>query len=404
MKIAMIGHKKVPSRLGGVEIHVEEIGARLAAKGHEVDVYNRAVHGFEQTNYRGMNLKYINAYGKRGIYALIYSTKAALAVSVKDYDIIHFHALGPTAAGIIPLIVGKNLVSTVHGLDWKRSKWNKAAVLFLKMGEWVAGRLFHRTIVVSEPLTSYFQKKYKNHHRFIYIPNGIDIQTVQSQPEQNTYAKHIRREYGVESGDYYLFVSRLVPEKACHTLLEAFKHVRTNKKLIIVGDNPEDKVYVKRLERMAQDDLRVRMIGFKGMEELIKLYTHAFCYILPSEVEGLPISLLEAMSHGCFCLTSDIKENKTVLNDFGRTFRAEDVRDLQKSLQSIEKESGTISEEYGQGSKGLHQIKHMRETYNWDEVAEQTEQVYINLLKIQASQNSNKKSLNQGNQKSSMKL
>lgn len=393
MKIAMIGHKKVPSRLGGVEIHVEEIGARLAARGHEVDVYNRAAHGIDQATHRGMNLKYVKSFGRKGVSALVYSIKAALKVSSMKYDIIHFHALGPAVAGILPLVAGKNLVSTVHGLDWKRSKWNKAGVLFLKVGEWVVGRLFHRTIIVSEPLTEYFSNKYQNNERFIYIPNGIGMEEEKTTHERNADAMYLQQTYGTRSQDYYLFVSRLVPEKACHALIEAFQQVKTGKQLVIVGDNPEDPGYVSRLKKLAECDPRILMVGFKGMDELNKLYAHAFCYILPSEVEGLPISLLEAMSQGCFCLTSDIQENAAVLKGFGRTFRNRDVNDLQNSIEEIEQETTFIMEDYGLGSMGLRQVAYIGKTYNWDEVTDQTERVYASLLEAKTSQKTDGESI-----------
>ncbi len=381
MRIAMIGHKKVPSRLGGVEIHVEELGARLAALGHEVDLYNRAINGVDGTTYKGMNIFYVKSMKIPGFAALTYSFRAALKTSFMDYDIIHFHALGPSAAGIIPRILGKKVVSTVHGLDWQRAKWKKAGVRFLKVGEWVTGRFFNRVIVVSKPLTEYFRRKYDQKERFVYIPNGITTEGSKTGEERKQEAEHISRTYKILPGNYYLFVSRLVREKACHMMIKAFIRTKTQKKLIIAGDNPEDQNYVKELQMMSEADPRIMMVGFKDIEELHKLYDHTFCYILPSEIEGLPISLLEAMSHGCYCLTSDIDENKEVLQGFGKTFHTKDVESLQSALEEIEIETHSITEAYGQGETGRQQSDYIINTYNWNEVAEQTESLYKSLLK-----------------------
>lgn len=367
MRIAMIGHKRVPSRLGGVEVHVEEIAVRLAARGHEVHLYNRSIYGKDAGPYRGTVLKPVFTVKKSSLEALIYSFIAGLRVAFGPYDLVHFHALGPSVMSFIPRLTGKKVVCTVHGLDWKRAKWKGLATYYLKLGEYATARFPHATISVSKTLVPYYLKKYGT--RVDYVPNGINLQP--TEPLGSLSAA-----MGIEKDSYLLFVARLVPEKGCHYLLDAFRGIETDKKLIIAGDNPYNPEYTALLREKAAKDPRVCLVGFQDEGALHRLYANAYAYVLPSDIEGLPISLLEAMSQGCLCLVSDIPENLAVVENHGLSFRQGDVASLQETLTNL-------LEEETRNQENFHpQVlkKHIQETYDWNIVTRETEKIYQQLI------------------------
>lgn len=393
MKIAMVGHKMVPSRLGGIEIHVEELACRLAAKGHEVHLYNRGIYTPDTTDRKlpeNLHMHNIFTVRKSSLEALVYSFLASLRVMTGSYDIIHYHALGPTVMSILPRIAGKKLVCTVHGLDWQRAKWKGLATSYLKLGEYASARFTHKTISVSQPLVGYYKTKYNKDIE--YIPNGIEI-------AERLPLGELKAELGIDEDGYFLFVARMVPEKGCHYLIDAFKQLSTDKKLIIAGDNPYDQQYIGSLKKKAEGDDRIRFIGFQDKQTLNRLYSNAFSYVLPSDIEGLPISLLEAMSFGCQCLVSDIAENTAVTGDYGKSFKKSDIGSLRDAMKDMlddaemQEPDSEISRdidrenEYEYDYAQKHQynsdnsrrqriIDHIKSTYDWDIVTARTLEVY----------------------------
>lgn len=367
MRIAFIGHKAVPSRLGGIEIHVEEISTRLSQKGHEVDVYNRKNYDTGLKEYNGVNLYPIFTVNKNSLEALIYSFLASIKVMFKNYDIVHYHALGPSVMSFFPRLAGKKVIVTVHGLDWQRAKWKGLATTYLKLGEYASARFANHTISVSKTLVPYYMEKYKK--EIEYIPNGISF-------NEKASLKEIKEIYDIEEDKYILFVARLVPEKGCHYLIEAFKNISTDMKLIIAGDNPYNVEYVNSLKEMASSDSRIKMIGFQDMKVLSSLYSNTYAYVLPSDIEGLPISLLEAMSFGCLCIVSNIEENLVVLEENGLCFKKGDIDSLKSVLEDVIINNYKYTENFDSDILS----KRVRYDYNWDEVASKTENSYKKVL------------------------
>lgn len=367
MRIAFIGHKAVPSRLGGVEIHVEEISTRLSQKGHEVDVYNRKVYDKGLKKYKGINLYSVFTVNKNSLEALIYSFLASIRVMFKRYDIVHYHALGPSVMSFLPRLTGKKVIVTVHGLDWQRSKWKGLATAYLKLGEYASARFANHTISVSKTLVPYYKGKYKK--EIEYIPNGISL-------NENIPLNGLEKLYGINKDKYILFVARLVPEKGCHYLIEAFKNINTDMNLVIAGDNPYNLDYVNSLKEASSSDERIKMIGFQDMDSLSSLYSNTYAYVLPSDIEGLPISLLEAMSFGCLCIVSDIDENLAVLENDGLCFKKGDINSLREVLEDV-----IIKDfKYTENFNSYKLSEKVRFHYNWDEVTNKTEQSYRKVL------------------------
>lgn len=366
MKIAMIGQKGIPSRVGGVEIHVEEIASRLVNKGHDVTAYCRKNYcdgSFQE--YKGINIKYIKSINNKHLDAITYTFLATIDAIKRDFDIIQYHALGPSMLAFIPKLFGKKVVCTVHGLDWQREKWGKVAKLALKFGEYACAKFPHKTITVSNGLVNYYKEKYNKD--IVYIPNGID-------KKHKLKCKIIKEKYNLDKDGYILFLARLVPEKGAHYLIEAFNKINTDKKLVIAGGSSHSDSYVDRLKLIAKDNPNILFTGFVKGDILAELFTNAYFYILPSEIEGLPISLLEAMAYGQCCLVSDIKENLEVVEDHSQSFKNKDVNDLHKKIEWLINNPDEVNK-YKLISEDFILSK-----YNWNKIVDEIEGLFNELI------------------------
>ena len=290
----MIGHKRVPSREGGIEIAVEELAIRLTAMGHQVDCYNRwqdfgagAVR--LPREYKGIRLIRIPTLATPSLNAFIYSVLAVLRALAGGYDVMHFHAEGPCAMTFLPRLFGIPVVSTIHGLDWQRAKWGRFASRYLLWGERNAARYSDALIVLSNGNQQYFTQTYGR--ETIYIPNGVSLIPCR-EPEE------IGRRWNLSKNSYILFLSRLVPEKGLHYLIGAYKKMDTDKRLVIAGGLTRNNEYVEQIRGMAEDDPRILFTDFVQGRVLEELMSNCCVYVLPSDIEGMSISLLEAMSCG----------------------------------------------------------------------------------------------------------
>lgn len=364
MKIAMIGQKGIPSRAGGIEIHVEEISTRLVKLGFNVVVYSRKEYCSEICEvYKNVEIVYVKNINTKNLDAITYAFVSTIKALKDGADIFHYHALGPSIFCFIPRLFGRKVVSTVHGLDWKREKWGKFAKIMLKLGEFVGIHFANTTISVGASLLNYYEDKYRKYP--IYIPNGVYIN---KQPMSNLIKDH----YGLKGKDYILFLSRIVPEKGLQYLIEAFKGLETDLKLVIAGSSSHSDAYVARIHDMAIDCVNIIFTGFVKGELLEQLFGNAYLYVLPSTIEGLPISLLEAMSYGTCCLTSDIPENMMVLKDYGFTFKNRDADSLRDVLSKLLLSLDNYSQ--------LRTINYIKENYSWDKVTKETGLVYQKLM------------------------
>ena len=373
LRIAMIGHKRIPSREGGVEIVVEELAVRMAALGHRVDAYNRYGHHvsgkkYEQEYgwkgrkfYKGVRVYIIPTFRSSSLNAIVYSFFATIRALFGRYDVLHYHAEGPCAMLWLPKLFHRRIVVTVHGLDWQRAKWGNLASYVIKFGEKMAAKYADEVIVLSENVQKYFADTY--HRKVTYIPNGI------SRPALRE-AQMITEKYGLKKDGYLLSLGRIVPEKGLHYLIEAFAKIDTDMKLVIAGGNSHAVEYMERIHRMAAQDDRIIMTDFVQGQMLEELYSNAYAFVLPSDVEGMALTLLEAMSFGNCCLVSDICENTEVVEDKALVFRRGDAKDLQKKLEYM-LEHPEVVQEYRAQSTDFICGK-----YNWDEVVDETIRLY----------------------------
>lgn len=334
MKIAMIGHKRIPTREGGIEIVVAELSKRMVALGNEVTAFNRksrhiagsAYNTKRQKNYEGVRIKWIYTPDSSRLNALVYSFFATILAIFGKYDVIHYHAEGPCAMLPLAHFFGKRCVATIHGLDWQRAKWGGFATRFLQFGERCAAKYADEIIVLSENVQQYFLDTYGRKTNF--IPNGIE------KPIKRP-ACVIEENYGLQPNHYLLFLGRIVPEKCVHLLIEAYQKLDTDMPLVIAGGASHTSEYEASVKQQAADDKRIIFTGFVQGIELEELFSNAYVYVLPSDLEGMPISLLEAMSFGNCCLTSDIPECTEVCGDKALSFRKGDVDDLREQLSRL---------------------------------------------------------------------
>lgn len=376
LRIAMLGHKRVPSREGGVEIVVEELGARMVQRGHEVTCYNRRGHHVSGKQYesvqlkehRGMRLKSVPTLEKKGLAAMTSSFFAAVAAAFGRYDVVHVHAEGPAFLCWLPKLLGKRVIVTIHGLDWQRAKWGRLASAYIMGGEKAAVRFADEIIVLSRNVQQYFLDRYNRKTRF--VANGV------TRPEKRE-AKEILHHFGLEKDSYVLFLGRIVPEKGLRYMVEAFQSVQTDRKLVIAGGASDTDQFLQELKQSAAGDSRIVFTGFVQGRMLEELYSNAYLYVLPSDLEGMPLSLLEAMSYGNACLTSDIEECAEVVEDHAVTFRRSDVEDLRAKLQQLCDDPARVA-----------QLKEMAADYicgrySWDDVADRTLRLYRGEVSIE---------------------
>lgn len=364
LKIAMLGHKTMPARdssCGGIEVVVEELSTRMAAQGHEVTCYNRTGcdnGGLQE--YKGVKLKSVYTIHKKGLAAMTSSVFAAFYAAFGKYDVVHFHAEGPCAMLWLPKLMGKRCIATIHGLDWQREKWGKGiGSKYIRFGEKTAVKHADEIIVLSKGVQEYFWKTY--HRKTVFIPNGVNRPVIKE-------AKEIKEKFGLIKDSYILFLGRIVPEKGLRYLVEAYKGLNTDKKLVIAGGSSDTDEFTEELKRMAGDN--VIFTGFVSGRLHEELYSNAYVYVLPSDLEGMPLSLLEAMSYGNCCVVSDIEECTEVVEDKAVMFRKGDVAELQEKLQALCDDAEAVARYKSEAAEFICR------KYSWDDVSEKTVKLY----------------------------
>ena len=328
----MFGQKRL-SREGGIEIVVKELCTRMAKNGYTVTCYNRSGHhvsGAEydkKTEYEGINQKCVPTIEKKGLAAVSSSFFAALYSAFGKYNVVHIHAEGPAFFSWLPKLLGKRVIVTVHGLDWQREKWKSGfGSKFIKQGEKNAVKYADEIIVLSKGVHDYFRNQYGRETRF--IPNGVNRQEIRK-------AELITDKFGLIKDSYILFLGRLVPEKGIRYLIEAFKNVKTEKKLVIAGGSSDTDSFMKELKELAKDDKRIIFTGFVQGQMLEELYSKEFFEKEvpdnPLKAEYLiPIFIGELLEQG----KMSVKVLKTNDTWYGMTYH-EDVVAVKDSFKKM---------------------------------------------------------------------
>ena len=362
LRVAFIGGRGVISKYSGIETYYEEVGRRLAGMGHEVTAYCRTYFTPQGKEHNGMRVVRLPTIRSKHLETLVHTFLSTLHVLVRPCDVVHYHALGPALFSFIPRLAGKKTVVTVQGLDWQRKKWGRIAAAVLRLGERAAVSLPTRTIVVSQALQQHYRGVYGAETS--YVPNGGVLR------ERRLPDKIF--DWGLEPGKYILFLGRFSPEKGCHVLVEAYERLDTDIKLVMAGASSYCDEYSRRLRAYAGE--RIKMLDWVSGEALDELLTNAMVFVLPSDLEGLSLALLDAMGAGLCVLSSDAAENREAADTAGFTFRRGDVADLADRLRFLIA-NPAVREAAGQAGK--HRV---REHYQWPTIAAEVERVYFEIM------------------------
>ncbi|MBD2084524.1 glycosyltransferase family 4 protein [Coleofasciculus sp. FACHB-542] len=384
MKIAVIGAKGLPAKQGGIEHHCEEIYSRVVEQGHEVDLFARSSYtgdvSLSHYNVHGVKVVSIPSLNIKGMDALLSSALGAIASNAKRYDIVHFHALGPALFTWLPKLASSaKVVVTCHGLDWQRAKWNKASSDLIRRGERAAVRFSDSMIVVSEELRSYFKETYGK--ETIYIPNAPS--NMGDSDPTFSYGTSL----GLEQGRYILFLGRLVPEKCPDLLIKAFQNLQQEGwKLVMVGGTSDTNEFTSEITEMAANNKNIIFTGELRGPRLAEILRGAGLFVLPSELEGLPLSMLEAMQEGVPVLGSDIPVHQQLIGkNRGMLFQ---VKNVDSCLRSLE---WAINHQNELAVMAKNAQSYVQAHYTWNQITSETLELYRTLTALAPLDNKNGK-------------
>jgi glycosyltransferase involved in cell wall biosynthesis len=362
----MIGQKGVVigTRGGGIERHVAELSQRLVKSGHDVTVYARAKYDPEMPDeMSGVHIEYLPTIYSKNLEAIVHTFVSTVKAMRGDFDVMHYHGVGPSTLAWIPRLFAKNktVITTFHSQDRYHKKWGLIARMYLAFGEWAAVRFPHFCIAVSHTLQVYCRERFNR--ETVYIPNGAEIKVVEGHEQLERF--------GLSPKSYILNVGRLVPQKGIHLLIEAFRSVETDKQLVLVGAPSFSKGYYQQLRDLAKGDDRVHFLGYQDGDSLEQLFANAYFYVHPSEAEGLPLAVLEAMSYGLAPLVSDIPANLEALHHTGFTFPSGDISALRESIVRLLQYPQVVTDQ-SDDVRAAVEVE-----FNWDMIAQHTESVYV---------------------------
>ncbi len=363
LKIAFIGGRGLISKYSGIESFFEEAGPRLVDLGNDVTVYCRTYFTPPLEMHHGMRLIRLPTIRSKHFETTIHTLLSTVHAMFHGCDIVHYHALGPALFSFLPRLLGKKTVVTVQGLDWQRKKWGTIASLVLRAGERAAAEFPHATVVVSKTLHQYFREHYGAQTR--YVPNGTTIRKPRA-------ALRIL-ERGLQPDNYILFLGRFSPEKNCHLLIDAYQKLDTTVKLVLAGGSSYSDGYARELRAHASGKLL--LLDWVAGDELDELITNAMLFVLPSDLEGLSLALLDSMGAGVCALASDIPENRELVDGVGFTFQPGNAHDLERMLRllisspSLRRQAATRAQE------------RIRKHYLWPEIAAQIDSIYRDLMR-----------------------
>lgn len=362
MKIAYIAIKGLPFS-GGIEQYTEQMATALVKRGHDVTIYMSKNYGNRTgTTGEGYHICALPAPRNMFLEKFVLVFFASIHQIFRNYDIVHYHALGPSIWAFIPKIQGKKVVIQSHGIEWQRSKWGRGAQQILKLLERLSYNMGDCLTVVSKTLKAYFRTTYNKES--IYIPTAIEL------PE-NVKWKESNKE--LKPNQYYLSMGRLVPEKGIHYLISAFRCLDSEKKLVIAGRFNEEDTYCQELKTLAEKDSRVIFWGEVRGREKAELLSNAYAFVLPSELEGLSIALLEAMSYKRCCIVSDIPNNMEIAEGRSIAFHSKSIESLLGALNVAESDTQKVNE------LGKVAYEYVKENHQFEHIVNQMEDLYYKL-------------------------
>lgn len=370
MKIAMIGQKGVPAKAGGIERHVEELSTELVKQGHEVFVFCRSWYVEKPKTHRGVQCVSSLTVFSKHLDAIVHTFTSVMKAWRLKVDVYHFHGVGPAILCWLPKLLrpGADVIVTFHCIDRHHQKWNWFARLALHIGEWCACHFPNETIAVSKTLQTYCHLSYGRDA--VYIPNGTHIPLHASD-------KKLLDQFGLEENQYFMMCARLVRHKGAHTLIKAWKKLKKdqpklvkNMKLAIVGGSAFTDEYERELQAITKRDDSIVMTGVQTEDNLHALFANAYAMVHPSESEGLPIAILEAMGYGKCVLSSDIPESMEIIAEHGLTFETNNEKDLSEKIAMLIEQPDLVA------AVGKEAREFVAKNYDWADIAQTTGYLY----------------------------
>lgn len=356
----MAGLRGFPNVQGGVETHAENLYPLVANKGVGVICAARSPY-HNQQEWSGVRFLRIWAPRSKFLEAIVHSILAVIRAAFLRPDVVHIHAVGPSLVVPLARLCGLRVVVTHHGPDYDREKWNAIAKSALRLGEWCGMKFANERIVISSVIADLVRERYGADSNI--IPNGVPLPVLGSGTES-------LERFGLESGKYVLLVSRFVPEKRHIDLIDAFERAACpGLKLALVGDADHPDDYERSLKERAAANPDIVLTGFIKGDDLKAVFEHAGLFVLPSSHEGLPISLLEALSFGLPCVASGIPANRAVGLPEDAYFELGNIDQLAKKVTAVSKQA------WSDGERARIR-EWVAENYDWNRIAGQTVEVY----------------------------
>ena len=366
MRIAAFGFRSLPPAKGaaGADKFAIELFPRLVARGHSVVAYNRRYPTVftDVTEFKGVKIKTIKTTDKKGFDTLWHSFRCTLDIILNNTaDVVHIQNGGNSIWAAPLRLFGKKVFISQDGVDWKRDKWSWYAKLYLRFSAFVTAHLPNEVIFDNVIAKRLFEQKFNK--QFKFIPFGSEVEPVQN-------ITSVLDKVGVIKCEYYLFIGRFIPDKGLHYLIPAFVAAKTNKKLVLIGGSPNPSPYEKQLQDLAND--RVIFPGYIYGNEVNELITNAYCYIQPSDVEGLSPIVLTVMGLNVPLIVSDIEENEYAVQDTARKFKKANIASLTQEINYAEDHYPEMQ----QLAKKAQQ--RALSTFNWEKVADEHIEVFKN--------------------------
>lgn len=368
MRIAYIGQKGIPMKQGGIEAHVENLSIEMANLGHNVYVYVRPSYTDKNLKkYNGVNLINIPSIHTKHFDAISHTFLCSIHACFQKYDIIHYHGVGPSLLSFIPRIFSRaKVIGTFHCQDRFHKKWSIIAKFFLGLGEYAICKFPHITICVSPVIKDFCKNKF--HRNTAFIPNGFKIDT-------NTKTE-ILETLNIKPKKYFLVVSRFIAHKGIQYFIKAFNKLNNSEyQGVIVGETYHDKRYDKQIKSLALKNKNIILAGQRGGAELDQLFSNAFCFVLPSEGEGLSITVLEAMAHEIPVIASNIPGNQIFTDtNLVYPFENKNIDDLTKKMAYI------IENKEEAQNKAKTTKEYIYKNFSWDKITKDIEVLYKSLI------------------------
>lgn len=359
MKVIFIGGRDI-QKLGGIENYMLNLATNLVVKGYDAVVFCESDRN-EIEYINGFKVIYQKSIGGRFLCKILLSYKATIRALLQEKDavVFHYNAWPPSLASWLAVLCGKKVVLQGHGLEWKRTKYTPFQRKIMKMMEGITARLHRNILMVSQEQTDFFRTEYNK--KCITIPTAVNL------PGENSGKdKKILLKFNIKSNNYFLFLGRLVQDKNPDVLIKAFIRAGiTDKLLVIAGDNPSNIAYVNSLHSLAKANSNIIFTGAVYGEDKEALLKECLAFCIPSTLEGLPITLLEAMSYKRICIASDIPACHEALGESGVWVRPEDVNDLSEKLLYVIENAESLEKE------GSINYTRICEKFTWAKVVEQ---------------------------------